>query len=513
VRLLPDGREEARHAPVASPGGTDLIWNGQMSADGRTLFATTCADGCTRRRILFLDLAAGALRGVDLPLHDPRSLATQEGLSHDGRRLYVFAPSAGEVAVVDLDDRRLEQSVLVDAAAARSEPHLLARALAGLRRLVVAEALAKSYSLGALQLSPDGRRLYAIGADPAHDDRPDGVWAIDTSTWRVTGRWLAGAWPVKLLQSADGRWLYVQEMPPPPGTGTGPLHVLDAATGVRRSVADGLSGQQLFSVVDLYRDTYGRSPVAARPSTPRQPPLAEMAVAVGPNTVVGGDAVAVELRFVDPSGRALAPGQPDLRYEPPARVTATLEPRHGGERQTLELAGAAHGVYRGSLALPAPSGHGEGVWSARAVAEWPDGLRRRAALDDAVVVQRPLAGTDGRRYVLQVATDPPRPVVDRPATVTAALVDAETRAPLPPGVDPVGGLPAAVEASFYGASGATTAELQPVGHGVYTGALRGLWSPGGWRIWAALQWPGRPWVSHAVGSVQAVRPPLPAPSG
>jgi hypothetical protein len=232
-----------------------------------------------------------------------------------------------------------------------------------------------------------------------------------------------------------------------------------------------------------------------------------MAVAVGPSTIVAGEEVAVELRFVAPDGRAVAPGQPDVSYEPPTRVVAALEPRHGGEGRALELAGAGHGVYRGSLALPAPASYGEGAWSARVVAEWPDGLRRRAGLDDAVVVQRPLEGTDGRRYVLQIAADPARPAVDRPATVTVALVDAETRGPLPAGVVPVGGLPEEVEASFFGGSGATTADLRPVGHGVYAGRLRGLWSPGAWRVWAALKWTGRPWVSHAVGSVQAVRAP------
>jgi hypothetical protein len=505
---LPAGQEEARAAPVKGSTASSFAWSGRPTADGRALFYVASSDSGRRLAVEFLDLVTGAVQGVDLPFQSKDSIPNEAGLSHDGRRLYVLAPTLGELAVVDLAERRLEQTLLVDTGAgAAADAPLLARAWASVQGLFVREALAKVYFQGAVQASPDDRRLYAVGAAGRGDEaRPDGVWVIETGTWRVTDRWLPGFAPATLLLSADGRYLYAQQAPWGQGADVGVVRVLDTMTGAPVFASESLPAARLVSLAELYRTAYGKSPAAvpAGVGLPIQP-IASMEVAVGPNTVVGGDAVAVELRFADPaSGRTVEARQAGVRYEPPARVTATLLQRHArGEDRTVALDPAGYGVYHGTVVLPSPASWSDGSWSARVIAEWPDGLRRRAALEDAVVVQPSFAGTDGRRYILQVTTDPTRPVVDQLAAVRAAFVDADTRAPLPAGVTLADAMPDAVEAAFFG-DGVTTEDLRPAGHGVYEGNVR-VWSSGAWRVWASLHRAGVPSVSLAVGSLRAVQ--------
>jgi hypothetical protein len=356
-----------------------------------------------------------------------------------------------------------------------------------------------------MQLSPDGRRLYATGfVGQGENARADGIWAIDTTTWRIVGRWLPGVPPIGFYLGDDGRRLYVQPLSWAPGA-VPELRILDAATGAELDRVDLIPGR-LVSLAQRYRETYGRSPDTRPGAAPRVLPMAAMAVAANPGTIVGGDAAAVELRFVAPgTDRPVGPGQPDVRYDPPARAWAALVQRHGtgDDDRTVGLAPAGHGVYRGTVALPSPTSWGDGSWSVRAVAEWPDGVRRRATLEDAVVVQRAFAGTDGRRYILEVATNPAPPVVDRPAAVRLAFVDAETRAPLPAGVSIAEDLPRDAEVAFFGA-GVNSEDLRRAGHGVYEGEVQ-LWAPGPWRVWAALRRTGKPDQSHLVGSVRAVK--------
>jgi dipeptidyl aminopeptidase/acylaminoacyl peptidase len=403
----------------------------------------------------------------------------------------VLSPLSGELAIVDLVSRRVLQSATLDlpATAPRSEEGPFGGLWASLRGLLVSEALAKVPFSERLQVSPDGRRLYAIGARPERNGvRADGVWVIDTQAWRLAHHWLAGSEAWTVLLSADGRSLYVQD-PPGGGAGSGALRVVDTATGGEVSRTDPLGNGQVSTVAELYRDRYGRSPRAtdaARAAGTTFVPVAPMVVDVSPRQGVAGDAVTLEARFVDAAGRTVEPGQADVRFEPPAHVVAILSRgADPNDRQTVPLDPASYAIYQGSAILSAPDSWSPGSLSVQVIAEWPDGLRRRAFVRDAVVVQPAFVGSDRRRYVLRVTSEPDPPVAEQPALVRIAFVDAETGAPAADGPQPVADLPALKDATFFGDGGFTRQQLAEVGQGVYEGEVR-LWSAGTWRVMATL---------------------------
>lgn len=523
---LPGGQEEAR-LPVASadePGTRDelLIGQGRVGAAGGVLYGVGYAAGGVGVRVTLLDLATGAGERLNLPFRagspsQPFGLPFESGLSPDGQRLYVLAPSLGQVAVVDLANRRLEQVVELDtsAVAGAPAPALLGGAwdaLALLRGAFLGQAWAKPYLLGALQLSPDGRRLYAIGTAPNRQDtRADGVWVVDTTTWRVVERWLPGAEPMQLLLSGDGRILYLWTDVVPTLAPAGTLRALDATTGAERLSLSETQPAALTTLPELYRQTYGRDPERVAPRAGGAPEVivtAELAVSVSPAVVVAGAPVQIEARFVDPStGRTVPPAQTGVRYEPPARVTASLaagvELRAEAAAVTLDPAG--YGVYRASLAPPEPPAWSSGTWAVQVVAEWPDGLKRRAVLADALVVQPAFAGTDGRRYRLAVSSEPAQPRLNQPVALSATIVDVERGTPLPAGIALEGGLPDTVEVTLLGPDrGMRLIPLRSVGWGSYAGEAR-LWAAGRWRVQARLgPVPDRP-ASITVGTLDVVR--------
>jgi hypothetical protein len=159
------------------------------------------------------------------------------------------------------------------------------------------------------------------------------------------------------------------------------------------------------------------------------------------------------------------------------------------------------GVYRGRLAAPAPSSSSLGTFSVQMTAEWPDGSRRETPARDAFTVQPALLGTDGRRYILRVSSAPERPVVNQPAVVRIAFVDADSGTQLEDGTSLASGAPAFVEGSLWISGGFTKPPLTPLGHGVYEGDMR-LFLPGTWRVTVTL---GAPFdSSYTIGTVEAV---------
>jgi hypothetical protein len=291
-----------------------------------------------------------------------------------------------------------------------------------------------------------------------------------------------------LLLSADGQRLYAHAAQT--GQSPGALHVLDTASGVEAATVDGLGPGQVFSVAGLYRERYGHAAQPLQvPADLRPTPVAGITLSASPSAVLAGDALGVEVRFVDPgTGRALAPDQSDVQFAPPARVSAVVSQGADPDRGLiLELQPVEYGVYRGSAAAPSPTSWSQGTFTLQAIAEWPDGLRRRTLLQDAVVVQPAFAGSDGRRYLLRVSSEPTQPVVDQPARVAIEVVDADTGAALPDGVSLLGDLPGFVDATFYAdrGGGVMVRRLGSVGPGAYAGSV-GLFSPGPWRVLVSL---------------------------
>jgi hypothetical protein len=209
---------------------------------------------------MFLDTDADGFERLELPLTTPADdwLEVQDGVSQDGRRLFVHSPRSNTVAVVDLAARRIEQVASLPPTAAGA-PALVARAWDLISQLFVGVAEAKSQFAGNLQLAPDGTRLYAAALAP-DGGHVSGVRVIDTRTWATLSAWLPEVEVGQILLSADGTRLFVQEQPWMTTRSAGVVHVLDASTGSELATSRGLPQTRLTSVHELYALFYGRSP-------------------------------------------------------------------------------------------------------------------------------------------------------------------------------------------------------------------------------------------------------------
>ncbi|MDQ6674244.1 MAG: lactonase family protein, partial [Chloroflexota bacterium] len=495
VRLqLADGGKVARNRPQQAPDAGQFVWSGIPVLGGRALYKLSPYEDQATTAVEFLDLATGSVERLDVDLAIPRDIqfAPREwGASPDGARLYVLSPLSGELAIVDLVQRRVLQKVSLGIPAPTpAAASILTDLWTNVRgALMGSAAQAKVPFSERLEVSPDGTRLYGVAARPNRTGvRGDGVWAIDTLQWRVAAHWLGGSEPFTLQLSPDGRRLYALDAQT--GQSSGVLHVLDTSSGVQLATMDGPGNGQMFSVAGLFRERYGHVarplevPAALNPA-----PVAGIVLSASPVTVLAGDPLGIEVRFVDPiTGRTLTPDQSDVLFAPPARVFAVIsqaaDPNQG---LTVELDPVEYGVYRGNASAPSPTNWSRGSFTLQSVAEWPDGLRRRTLIQDALVVQPAFAGSDGRRYALRVTSEPTQPALDQPAQVAIDVVDAETRAALPDGVSVFGGLPAFVDATFYAdrTGGVTIRRLDSVRPGAYAGSVN-FFSPGPWRVLVSL---------------------------
>jgi hypothetical protein len=91
-------------------------------------------------------------------------------------------------------------------------------------------------------------------------------------------------------------------------------------------------------------------------------------------------------------------------------------------------------------------------------------------------------GDDGRRYMLAVEVADPPAHAEHETLIRVSIVDAETGALLPEGVELAGGMPEEMASSAtLEARAVTTASLLPTVHGVYKGSFN-FFSPGRWNI-------------------------------
>ena len=170
-------------------------------------------------------------------------------LSADGRMLFAWDPSSATLARISVETGEKNERQAGTASTA-SDP------LAALGRWLAPSTFAKSILRGAIVLSPDGTRIYAIGTGPGTNEHEPtgsaGVFVFDTGTLELLGHWAATADLVSLAISADGQFLYAAGLPGVDASGARTLAqgasitVYSTADGSVRLVA-GQLGQGLLT--------------------------------------------------------------------------------------------------------------------------------------------------------------------------------------------------------------------------------------------------------------------------
>jgi hypothetical protein len=465
-------------------------WNSAFTPDGKTLYTINGGYANDPLRVDFFETATGAfVDRVELDFGSAFEISQQTGLSHDGRRLFIFDAVSSRMAVVDLVARQLVTSATVDTSTIGSaDRSLLGRAWDALGNLFVTDAAAKIAFRGQMQLSPDGSRLYAIGINP-QTSAPTGVLVIETTNWQVVDHWLDDQHPIKLILSGDGAYLYALTTGWANQGMTG-ARVFETATGAELVLDDDLrrvaTPYWTYALTDMYAATWGVVPPVVgvdpndlHPST-RTEPYARMDVSISASAILTGQPVTVELRYLNPgTGEPVTDGD-DVRYDEPDHVRALVFERNqgaGATEQTIVLARSSTGVYRGAAVLP-----GVGVWSLQVVAETTGEPSRFVTRDDAIVVQPVLMGDDDRRYMLAVDVVEPPARAGQDVPIRVRIIDAETGEPIPDAVTLASGMPdAMMGTATLQARAITTADLTASGHGTYEGEFS-FFSSGNWII-------------------------------
>jgi hypothetical protein len=231
-RLVPTGSDcgsVVNRAGALPDGGFWLV----CSNGGLTVVRRLGADNA-----LLGDVHVAGGEGIET---DPTAV------SADGKTLFVWDPSAAALTRVDLATAHKTTGNAI--AAANSGP------LAALGDWLAPSAAAKSWLRGALVISPDGTRIYAIGVRGSLDEPSmggsTGIFAFDGTTLEPVGSWPPTADFVSVAVSADGRFVYAAGLPSVDATGESKLDqqasitVFDTTDGSVRLIAGKLGGDAL----------------------------------------------------------------------------------------------------------------------------------------------------------------------------------------------------------------------------------------------------------------------------
>lgn len=356
-----------------------FLYESRLTPDNDYLYGVDYTNATGELAVHFLNLPAGRLEPRLLlpfePVADP--LPYQQVASHDGRWLYVLSPASRQVAVVDLINRELTGVV----------PLNMGGNYAG------ATVATSYFPSRQMQLSPDGRTLYALGAGVSPGTSPSGIWVIDVPTWTLSEIWIPDI-PVARLIVFGEHELYAS-LPPN-------IELDDAdqpASSVHLASFETFSENApdaLETLASLYRQVYGRSPsVEGRAPGVASDfyPSATMSVVVDDLRLEPGERAEIDVRFVNPLTDVPVfegPDESGTRYTPPDGVRAVLT--SAGEEILLELGKASYGWYRGSVVLPSA-----GEWNLTLIARWsgdvPD--QRRLTYPSPIQVQGLVGGFPG----------------------------------------------------------------------------------------------------------------------
>jgi hypothetical protein len=228
-------------APTAGDCGGPVIRAGALPERGYWVACSTQSSAVLVRR---LSPEGSWLGDVTVPL-SPGVDTDPTEVSADGRSLYVWDPADAVLTRVDLASGDKSTGKGLAAAAARSP-------LGALGDWLAPSVAAKSYLRGALAISPDGSRVYAIGVKPGARESDDagsaGVFVFDAATLDPITIWQPTADYVSVAVSPDGTYIYAAGLPHVDAAGRtkiaqqASVTVFDASDGSIRLIAGRLGG-------------------------------------------------------------------------------------------------------------------------------------------------------------------------------------------------------------------------------------------------------------------------------
>ena len=237
--------------PLASDCGATVNRAGALPDGG---FWLACTQGGAELTVVRRLAADGSLLG-DVRVNGGAGIdADPTALSADGSTLYVWDPSGATLTSVDL--AKGTKTSGKGTAAVEQGP------LSALGHWLAPTAAAKSFLRGALVVSPDGSRIYAIGVKEGASSHEmagsTGVFVFDGATLEPAGVWQPTADFVSLAVSADGHFVYAAGLPGMDAAGQRQLAqqasitVFDTSDGSIRLIAGRLGGDMLsFISADL----------------------------------------------------------------------------------------------------------------------------------------------------------------------------------------------------------------------------------------------------------------------
>lgn len=174
-------------------------------------------------------------------------------LSADGRALFAWDPISASLTRIDLASGERTTGRAASASGRAGSTEL--GPLAAFGRWLAPGAAAKSRLLGAVAVSPDGSRVFAIGVTGGETEREvvgsSGVFVFDAATLEPIDHWLPTADYASLAISPDGQFVYAAGLPGVDATGrvlvnqAASITVFSAADGTIRLIAGQLGPDML----------------------------------------------------------------------------------------------------------------------------------------------------------------------------------------------------------------------------------------------------------------------------
>ncbi len=177
-------------------------------------------------------------------------------------------------------------------------------------------------------------------------------------------------------------------------------------------------------------------------------------------------------------GQRLTEETTGVRFDADSTVIVRLVHEEGaGDPVILVTNRTDLGRYLASTTLLAT-----GFWDAEITVTGIDGRSWHFTFARALEIVPSWEGSNGKRYVFQVNTEPSQPAVDQTVAVSARFVDIDSGAPLPEGSEILADFPDQLTVTFdSNGSGIASASLVRSTDGTYQGEET-FWTDGDWEI-------------------------------